>query len=519
MPAYSYIPYGQPCRRGRSNAEFVFASQVPGLPIRSAGRWFDYLNVQNDFDIWRKKNDPVYRGDVPPGAACAGYIGHLLDPCANQFSDSEEEDELTSTQAPLTRSSSLIATRPTTPEAGPSSPAERFSSPLTPVPPSRDVSPTLTDVANGWPPRLVTYSKPDRKRFLTERKARDAKAAAANAKAAAEKAKAAAQRRIKKDAVVSKRLARGGTSPSRRSARLRNNNGAKCAGIWDIEQAALMGHVVHDIDPDAMTPIINNKDYVIGVIAGPPKGESPLWVQVIKEATQAMTRLNRNGNFANLGYEESRVRFGVGFGSRARHATFADLAFIKNSDAFKIISAYQNHLVRQIAPKAYADLQNKISMLKGGYTHLSPAFPDSVFTTSEIAFGDGPQHSRKNPDAKYDTMEALTICGAYEWRTRGRIVFWDDDASIPLRPGTTLMFPAGTKRFSFVGVNPDETFCIFRQFCHAGVIRWFEKGCRSNADFEAQESEEKLAAFNAQRRRRAHTSIKSYSKINEVYVF
>ncbi|KAJ7441681.1 hypothetical protein B0H11DRAFT_1749644, partial [Mycena galericulata] len=170
------------------------------------------------------------------------------------------------------------------------------------------------------------------------------------------------------------------------------------------------------------------------------------------------------------------------------------------------------------APKAYADLEHKMSLLKA-QTGMCPAFPDSVFTTSEIAFGDGPQLSRKNRDAQFDTMEAITVGGDYAWEQgRAMIIFWDDYVAIPLRPGTTVLYPTGTKRFSFTGVAAHEKFYIFRQFCHAGVLRWIDKGFQSDEDFATALSEEGYIDFQTGRQRRGQTGIHKYTKINDIYV-
>ncbi|KAJ7784908.1 hypothetical protein DFH07DRAFT_726243 [Mycena maculata] len=151
-------------------------------------------------------------------------------------------------------------------------------------------------------------------------------------------------------------------------------------------------------------------------------------------------------------------------------------------------------------------------------TRLCPPFKNSVFTTCEISFVDGPQYSSKNREAQFDIREALTICGNYAWQQKhGRIVFWDDDKSIPLRPGTTVLFPSGTKRFSFIGVEPGESICIFRQYCHAGVLRFFARGCQSDAQFEAAMSEEDLAAYKITREDRPLASMKLYSKMDDIF--
>lgn len=152
-------------------------------------------------------------------------------------------------------------------------------------------------------------------------------------------------------------------------------------------------------------------------------------------------------------------------------------------------------------------------------TNLKPVYPGSVFSTVEVSFGDGPQHSRKNPDAQYDTMEAITVCGRYDWQKRGRLVMWDDDVSVCLYPGTTVLFPTGTKRFSYVGVDADETFCMFRQFCHAGVLLWIENNFRSETELASDLSEEDFIAYQAERQDRPKRSMKNYIKIGDMFVF
>ncbi|KAJ7172871.1 hypothetical protein C8R43DRAFT_873922 [Mycena crocata] len=168
-------------------------------------------------------------------------------------------------------------------------------------------------------------------------------------------------------------------------------------------------------------------------------------------------------------------------------------------------------------PKIYADFAAKMDRLFSR-TGLAPAFQHSVFTTSEISFGDAPSVSRKNLDAVFYGFEALTVFGEYDWEVRGHIIFWDDEGAIPLRPGSTVLFPAGTKRYSFLAVASNETRFVFRQFCHSGIIRWLERGCMSDLEFEENASVEEMAMWNAKRNARGRTSAKLYGKLKDVYV-
>ncbi|KAJ7825683.1 hypothetical protein B0H13DRAFT_1657876, partial [Mycena leptocephala] len=147
-----------------------------------------------------------------------------------------------------------------------------------------------------------------------------------------------------------------------------------------------------------------------------------------------------------------------------------------------------------------------------------PAFQNSVFTTSEISFGDAPSPVRKNTQAAFDTLEAVTVVGNWDHKTGGGILFPEDESVVQLKPGATVLYPSGTKRFSWVAIAPHEKRYFFRQFCHAGVLRWIEKGGRSDTEFEDLASAPEIAAWNAQRAKRGLTSVKKFSKLGDIFV-
>ncbi|KAJ7430898.1 hypothetical protein B0H11DRAFT_1942472 [Mycena galericulata] len=431
-------------RCGRSAALFTFDRQPLAAPIQSVLPYSfeDALVLQNDIILWREDFDPVYRGEVAPHESCAQVIDrHPWDRTDGEEDEVADTETVPTTPEPEPSSPVEHAdSSPATPEPGASSPFERASSPLTPLPPSREVSPTLTDVANGWRPNLKTYSKRDRKRFLAERQSK-----AAQAKAEAQ-AKAAAIKHAKAAALAKRRRRYG--RPTHHSARLlRYRTDPLFPEVWNADKLVAHGHIIHAMDPDATTPLIDNKGYVTAVIAGPPKDQKRLWVHVMQHADKAMRRVYRNTVFPNLGDKESRVRFGVGFGDlgvrpsqiSVPDAQLDDITFIKTSETFQMISAYQNH---------------------------------SVFTTTEIAFGDGPQLSRKNCEAKFDTMEAVTVGGTYAWEEgRPLLVFWDDFAVFPSGLGQLCYIQRGqsasrssglrlTSRSIFSGSTATPGFCV-----------------------------------------------------------
>ncbi|KAJ7652312.1 hypothetical protein B0H17DRAFT_1214977 [Mycena rosella] len=442
-------------RRGRSQQEYAFTREAPG-PVVRAQKPYAFINClqhQNDLATHHEINDPVYRGDVRPHEACS-WLPH-----EHSISESADNDLL---QAP-------------SPAAAMASGAgERLSSPVTPGG-GRTPSPTVTEMQAGPRHRIITYTRSDRERIHAEH-ARNTAAASI-----------------------------------RRSDRLRRGpvGAGRGAGVLRAETLLTLRHDVVPWVEGPPRPVIDHHGYVIAAVADGPKGEALLWNSAIKEAGKSMRRMFRNGLFSGDGDTDSRVRFGIGYGEEyaAPHeitstATAArEIEWMRNNQAFNIISAYQNHLYAQFAPRGYASVTNKIGVLVD-HQIVYPAFDNSVFTTTEINFCDAPTLSQKNYNGAIDTMEVVTLIGFHPHQKSGYIVFWEDDKVLEIPWGGSVI----GQRF------------LFRQFCHASVLRWVDKGGRSNTEFETFASPEELAAWEDSRARRGQAGLKMFSKVNELFV-
>jgi hypothetical protein len=148
-----------------------------------------------------------------------------------------------------------------------------------------------------------------------------------------------------------------------------------------------------------------------------------------------------------------------------------------------------------------------------------PAFDHSVFTTTEISWCDVLTRSQKNFNGGLDTMEVITSIGNYDHKQGGHVVLWDDNKIIELPSGASVMFVAGTKRYSFVPVGRNEERFLFRQFCNAGVLRWIEKGGYSDSEFDMVMSPEVIAAWEERRAGRGAASAKLFTRLNDIFVF
>ncbi|KAJ7117333.1 hypothetical protein C8R43DRAFT_1137629 [Mycena crocata] len=501
-------------RRGRSQAGYTYARAATGPIIQSQHPYafLDTLMHENDLVMRREDEDPIYRGDVMMANACgtlpAGRAAddEVLTP--TDVSEDEEEAEQRY-RSPSINRASVTAVAPSSPAV------ERLSSPETPV-----------------PRRLTTYLKRDKKRVHDAREAEarhDAERDEAEAQRDAER-KAEAKRALRR-AQLERPLRRvqyerGEQVPTRRSRRLGQVRlqGRADAGVYTAEKLASWGHEVHPWEDNSPRPLIDKHGKVMVVVAGAPKGDEVFWGDVIDRAIKDTRRLLSRGEFGPVAREQF-VQFGTGFGElyAAPHilsgtaSTNHEISHIQTAPAFNAISAYHNHLHQQFAPTIYAQSQYKVDELSSRRICTAP-FPNSVFTTAEINFCDAPGLSRKNADSAFGTMEAITSLGFYNHKKGGQCEMWDDEAIIELAPGATIVFPAGTKRFSFMPVGKHETRYLFRQFCHAGVFRWFDKGGRSDAEFDRDASPEEIAKWEQMRLKRGQAVAKTFSRLDDISV-
>ncbi|KAJ7115651.1 hypothetical protein C8R43DRAFT_1138108 [Mycena crocata] len=501
------------------------------------------LTHHNELVMQREDEDPVYRGDVAPELSCS----KIPQPARWELPQPESSDgelsvtllssdlpELTDTEratSPLPELTDTESASSPAPSVRASSPSEQLTNPTTP------------STIRARRPRLTTYSRADKKRVHEERVAkakadaqakRDAAAAQRKAKHDAEEAKRKAKRDIaeaKRKATAKRQIQRALRRaqfplPTRRSRRLRQGRAGDLGegGALRAEELLREGHQLHKWIDNLPRPLIDRDGKVMAVVAGAPKGDEVFWADVNKTATRDLTRLSLRGDFTRFGEAESVFQFGVGFGLLYPAPQYIrervpvnrkELKYIKESVSFKAMSAYMNHLYRQIAPAAYTDISCKVGELVDRRIILPP-FSNSVFTTGEISFCDAPALSRKNFDSSPGTLEAICSVGQYDYNTGGFCHFWDDEGMIEVPPGTTILFPAG-KRYSFMPVGKGEKRYLFRQFCNAGVVRWIEKDGMSDSEFDLHASPEAIEAWEEKRLQRGPTAARLFTKLNDVF--
>ncbi|KAJ7041763.1 hypothetical protein C8F04DRAFT_1176853 [Mycena alexandri] len=296
------MPPGVMLRRGRSATNFTFAQQALSVPIHSQlpYSFVDALEFENQLVIHQEDRDPVYRGDIRARESCAPYLVPLhLQP---DVAASDNEDELASNTVTrpvtpgATSSSSSFSACSITPEPHSSVLDDlRLMSPLSSCPPS----PTVTEIVAASPCTLTTYARRDRERADRAKCEADTKLAL----------RVAAAKRCLTNLVV-------GSAKPRRSGRLHSEVSLQenSPGVYTTEGLVDMGHTVEEMDPEALTPLVDNQDCVMGLISGAPKGQLPWWKYVMKQIGKNMGRLYRNGEFSNLGHQEASLRLRAGFG-------------------------------------------------------------------------------------------------------------------------------------------------------------------------------------------------------------
>jgi hypothetical protein len=172
-------------------------------------------------------------------------------------------------------------------------------------------------------------------------------------------------------------------------------------------------------------------------------------------------------------------------------------------------------LFQQFAPKLAGHNSALLDKLKERDLH--PPFKHSVFTTAEWSFGNAASPPRKNKFELFYTFCAITAIGKYP-PGRGQVILWKDGMSLAFVPGTTILFPAGSKSYSFAAVETGESRFYFRQYFNAALARWVEKGGRSDNQFDDYVSTKGLEKYTRHRATRPARALRLYSKVEDLFV-
>ncbi|KAK6971925.1 hypothetical protein R3P38DRAFT_2813183 [Favolaschia claudopus] len=487
-----WFPAVQQPRRGRSSTGATFLRNPAGPPMRSKFPYSfaDELAEQDAVIRRREDYDTRYRGERDPTTVCS-------DPsCVNHAHHCDDDDDnLGNSQAPVNDDLFLASDdRAASPQLG------------------RSPSPTVTELVG--PPPSDYYQE-----RLAMSLARDWRLH--NAKLKLEVKKLGI-----KAAEAAKRRREDFYSPPRKSRRHRRGRREDLSGwgVVDAEAFRMAGFQEETVTDDIPRPLVDKNNVVMAVSAGAPKGQAARWSSLVQHITVALRRFHHNGNFEFCGDTESRVSFGLTYG-HPYGAPFpvennpkneALLDEIRKDPAFSKLSQYHNYMYRQSAARSFADVSTKADdLVRRG---RAMPFIGSVFTTTELVFCDAPIMSRINRDMAHTTFMAVTAFGKYNSKTGGQIVFGDDDKMLEFPAGRTVIFPAGAKEYTFAAVGRNEERFLIRQYCNAGVLRWVEKGGRTDREFDEMASEEEKACWEEIRRQRAEGSVKMFSKLDEIFL-
>ncbi|KAJ7178516.1 hypothetical protein C8R43DRAFT_1117893 [Mycena crocata] len=535
-------------RRGRSAVVFSFVDQAHGTPIQAPRPTEFHKAMLDELHrvVHREDHDLVYRGEQTPAESCAHYAALIaargmaasLD---NLDAGDEQDSTRAATSSPVEDRDGPDRERTPTPELVPTEPAsspapfsatwDAFAREISPptesdsdhdLPPTypsgRARSPTATELNSAPPRKIITCAMRNRKRTLVERAVEGNNAAASNSKNSGTGGK---RERRHRPFILG--FAR------RRSQRLRTGViGDQSATGMTLEQVADMSVLSVAPMPNEVRPIVDLNHVVVGVHSAGPRDDMPWWEHVIHHATAAMRRLHRNGDFSQH-EDEAFVRVGMDFGVKGPFPHAVDnllvnareAASLVQSDVFKGIAAYQNHLFRRFFVRMEAHQRAQIEGL-GQRQKVYPAFAHSPFTTAEFSFGNTPSVMRRNTYDKFGSVRSLTTLGTYGGVHSAWFLYWPEEegdrVAIHCPPGTTLIIPASIVRYGFTRIQPGETRYVFQQSFNAAVGRWVDHGFMSDVDFAVACTDEERIAHEEWRSQRWQSGMEYFSRLDEVFV-
>ncbi|KAJ6513591.1 hypothetical protein C8R47DRAFT_1206908 [Mycena vitilis] len=525
----SWYPVVRTQRTTRSSQDgYIFAMAPMGRPIiRTTYSLADVLAVENELLIEREDTDAVYRGEKKPGGDPLGAIT-LQDLHDIIMSDADEgESEVSSEDVVMSDAEDVVMVDAhdggsEASSGGTDSDIDELAS--SPAPPSSSTpasSPAPDDVVSSeecstvpvpaTPRRPITYSRRDRERYSARREQTFSEHVAAQEAQMLENVAAYWE--------AEEQAATVAEPPSpRRSPRL---NHPPSTAHEELKREGVAFHPWIDDKPRA---VIDPATYVLGVIVGAPKGEGEWWANIIDEGAKVLDRASRNADFHNLAEGQRRLRLGVAFGEEeaAPHgitnleANLKEIHRMETEEPLAAIAAYQNHIYRQFAERGHAHVTSLVAELIRREIAF-PSYKHSIFTTTEIQLG-GDLDTFKNTNVAFNTWELLTFIGSWDSKTGGGIHFSDQEGLVEVVPGATIAFLSGAKSYTLMPIAAHETRYIVRQYVHASVLRWVQKGGRSDVEFACVASDKEVEAWDMLRVNRGRTSLRLFSKLDELYV-
>ncbi|KAJ7711506.1 hypothetical protein B0H16DRAFT_1745119 [Mycena metata] len=234
-------------------------------------------------------------------------------------------------------------------------------------------------------------------------------------------------------------------------------------------------------------------------------------------------RVNFQADFTHLPKNaDLQICVGIGFGIRGPFPHFVVNSDLNRelirpvvvSDFFRALAAYQNHLLKQMAPRVHAYSRFQLDTLQDCLAVL-PAFPGSAFSTAQFTFGNSHLYSRRNVRDIVHGFRVITVLGNF---TICYCILPDDNIAIRCFPGSTVLIAGSVKHYFFTKVEAKQTRFLFEQFFDACVQRWIDRGFRSDADYEANATDAEIIEVETKLANRIPFAMKLFSRLHEIHV-
>ncbi|KAJ6523685.1 hypothetical protein DFH09DRAFT_1096564 [Mycena vulgaris] len=176
---------------------------------------------------------------------------------------------------------------------------------------------------------------------------------------------------------------------------------------------------------------------------------------------------------------------------------------LRTNPGVKAVVAFQNEMYRLFWPQMFDAAVAAVQRLREYDDQLRLPFdvynarassPPSGFTSIEYDFAASNTKARRHDRDAPGGMRALTICGDFDTRFNGDIIFWGSKFIAPFPPGSTISFPAWWMPYSFTQVDRDEDLFVISQHMDAGMYRFVNNGLQSDRRFETLASREEVEA-------------------------
>ncbi|KAI0038445.1 hypothetical protein FA95DRAFT_1505673, partial [Auriscalpium vulgare] len=297
---------------------------------------------------------------------------------------------------------------------------------------------------------------------------------------------------------------------------------------WKVRSLSIEGYFPADWPCRTHHAIVDQKDRIIGSLAGRPVGDDT-WdddcVDAYDEMTDALgelklspdERFHRRGDYPAI---TTGISYGGGQTEPAElilHETNVPIVKkLRKGRGVRRISGFMNGTFALGSPKMYKHYERNMDELLEHHPDLELPYDNLIQAATTFNFGPNVVTKIHTDSANFPCgWCSIASLGEYNPKTGGHIILYHAKLVIEFPPHSVMHILSAVFPHGNVQIGEHETRASITQYTAGGLFRRVAYGHRTEAEFEEQDPEGK-AAMDASRRERWKAAVDLFSTCDEL---